>query len=92
MGLTHTRNGLNAWGMRLQAYLTLKKLTHLEFGKLIGASEHGVRKWARGERVPRPDAVRKIQDVTEGAVSPADFFDVTESGNQEAATPQARVG
>jgi DNA-binding transcriptional regulator YiaG len=60
--------------MRLQPYLDLKNLSHADFGKLVGASEFGVRKWARGERTPRPEAIRKIQEVTAGAVSAADFF------------------
>jgi DNA-binding transcriptional regulator YdaS (Cro superfamily) len=64
--------------MKLQAYLELKKLSHAAFGALVGASEFGVRKWARGERTPRPDAVRRIQEVTKGDVSPADFFEVTQ--------------
>lgn len=60
--------------MKLQAYLDEQKLTHLAFGQLVGASEFGVRKWARGERTPRGAAMRKIQEVTGGAVSAADFF------------------
>lgn len=64
--------------MRLQPYLDLKQISHEAFGKLIGASEHGVRKWARGERMPRPRAMRKIQEVTAGAVSSSDFLE-TES-------------
>lgn len=60
--------------MKLQAYLDANQLSHGEFGALVGASEFGVRKWARGERTPRQDAMSKIQNVTLGAVSAADFF------------------
>lgn len=60
--------------MQLLKYIESKKMTLAEFGKLVGASEFGVRKWVRGERTPRPDAIRKIQEVTKGAVRPADFF------------------
>lgn len=62
--------------MRLQAYLDLKGLSHAQFGEQVGASEFGVRKWARRERIPRPAAMRRIQETTEGAVSPEDFFDL----------------
>lgn len=61
--------------MKLQAYLDLKQMSDVQFGELVGASEYGVRKWARRERIPRPDAMRKIVEVTEGAVGPSDFFE-----------------
>ena len=60
--------------MTLSAYLKNRGLTHEKFAAMVGASAFGVRKWARGERTPRPDAMRKIQEVTDGEVTPADFF------------------
>lgn len=65
--------------MKLQSYLDQENLSHEAFGKLVGASEFGVRKWARGERTPRPDAMRKIVEATKGEVGPADFFDLPEA-------------
>lgn len=79
-------------GMKLQDYLAEKKISHQDFGKLVGASEFGVRKWVRGERVPRNDAMRKIQEVTGGAVGPADFFDVPPiHSTEENLPPPAKV-
>lgn len=69
--------------MRLQAYLDENKLSLADFAKLMTAdgittcSEFGVRKWVRGERTPRPDAMRRIEQVTGGAVAPADFISIT---------------
>lgn len=60
--------------MQLAQYLKLHQITRERFAELVGASEYGVRKWVRRERTPRPKAMRKIQEVTEGEVTPADFF------------------
>lgn len=61
--------------MRLQTYLDLKALSYADFARLIGpVSEFGVKKWALGQRVPRREAMRRIEQVTQGDVGPADFF------------------
>lgn len=59
--------------MKLQTYLENHKLSHADFAALLGVSEFGVRKWAREERMPRRKALRRIQEVTGGQVTPADF-------------------
>lgn len=61
--------------MRLKTYLEVMKISPAEFGEMVGASEPGVLKWARGDRVPRKEAMRKILEVTDGAVGPSDFFE-----------------
>lgn len=61
--------------MRLKTYLELRKISPAAFGEMVGASEPGVVKWMRGERVPRRETMRKIMDVTDGAVGPSDFLD-----------------
>lgn len=60
--------------MKLTQYLTDQKISPSQFGELMGGvSESGVRKWMYGERVPRPDQMRKIADLTGGLVEPNDF-------------------
>lgn len=60
--------------MKLNQYLTEKNITPEAFGALIGGvSESGVRKWIYGERVPRPEQMRRIAEVTNGSVEPNDF-------------------
>lgn len=61
--------------MRLKTYLELRKISPAAFGEMVGASEPGVVKWMRGERVPRRETMRKIMDVTDGAVGPSDFLE-----------------
>lgn len=74
MGLQQTRNGSITEAMLLRTYLAQNDLSPAAFGVLVGASEHGVRKWISGERTPRPDAQRKIIEITNGAVTPNDFL------------------
>jgi hypothetical protein len=66
--------------MQLQAYLTLKGLSPDQFAERLTSrgvptSTFGVRKWIRRERIPRAETLHAIREETEGAVTPADFFD-----------------
>lgn len=61
--------------MKLAHYLIEKNITPEQFASnMEGISVSGVRKWMYGERVPRPDQMRKIADVTGGLVEPNDFI------------------
>jgi len=44
-----------------------------DFADAIGFSRGGVLKWISGERYPRHKAIRKIMEVTDGAVTANDF-------------------
>lgn len=43
-------------------------------GRLGGCTAHAVKKWRYRERVPRPAMLRRIAEVTSGAVSASDFL------------------
>ena len=60
--------------MTLKEYMKQNSLTPAAMAELLDSSEGAVRKWCSGERTPRPDQMRKIADVTGGAVTPNDFF------------------
>lgn len=61
--------------MTLSAYMALRQLDDIDMALLIGGcQESAVRKWRAGIRVPRPKHLRRIMEVTEGAVTPADFI------------------
>lgn len=61
--------------MKLAQYLIEKNITPEQFASDMGGlSVSGIRKWLYGERVPRPDQMRKIADLTEGRVEPNDFI------------------
>jgi transcriptional regulator with XRE-family HTH domain len=62
--------------MQLRAYLQHQGLSSEDFARRMGnASPQAVIKWARGERFPRPAALRRIEEVTEGEVRAADFYE-----------------
>tara|TARA_R100000365_G_C2748614_1_gene80774 strand:- start:16233 stop:16436 length:204 start_codon:yes stop_codon:yes gene_type:complete len=65
--------------MLLTNYLSTNGISDEAFAALVGVTSHGVRKWRYGERVPRPDQMRKISEVTAGKVQPNDF--ILEAGN-----------
>lgn len=61
--------------MKLLQYLEQTQTTIPDLAEKIGdVTVSGVRKWLNGERVPRPDQMRKIYEVTNGLVSPNDFY------------------
>lgn len=61
--------------MKLSDYMREHDLDPEEMAAIIGGvSVSGVRKWANGERVPRVEQMRRIVDVTGGAVEPNDFI------------------
>lgn len=61
--------------MTLSDYIHVQGLSAHQFAeRLGGVTASGVTKWARGDRVPRPDQMRRIYEVTGGVVSPNDFF------------------
>jgi len=39
-----------------------------------GCQESAVRKWRTGARIPRRKSLKRILEITEGAVTPADFL------------------
>lgn len=72
--LPNLPNAGNIPRMTLREYLRAKALTPRLFGKQVGASEHTVIKWVRGDRMPRMSAMKKIVKATGGAVRPDDFY------------------
>ena len=44
-----------------------------DFAYAVGFSKGGVLKWISGERYPRHEAISKIMEVTNGAVTANDF-------------------
>lgn len=64
--------------MKLSDFIEQNGLTHEQMAELVGdCSVSGLRKWLRGERVPRPDQMRRISEITNGLVSPNDFYGFT---------------
>lgn len=62
--------------MKLQNYLALNAVKQKDFAARIGENQTCVNRYCLGQRIPRPDVMRKIFDATNGAVTPNDFFDL----------------
>lgn len=62
--------------MKIRSYLKSNKITQAEFAALVGTSAQAISCFCLGQRIPRPDVMRKIFDATNGAVTPNDFFDL----------------
>lgn len=60
--------------MKLASFLTSQKLTSAEFAEMVGVSAKAVTNWRQGNRFPRPEALDRIQRVTNGAVTAIDFL------------------
>lgn len=59
--------------MRLQEWMEKTDIDVFEAARAFGVSIHGVRKWLRGERIPRSKMQAKIKKITKGDVSPNDW-------------------
>ncbi len=64
--------------MKLHDYLKDCGISDAEFGSLVEASEDAVRKWKYGQRMPRPQVLARIREVTNGAVTANDFLPAPE--------------
>lgn len=60
--------------MKLKEYLTLKRQSIEDFSRELGLSYAAVRLYVNASRVPTPKVMRRIVDITNGAVQPNDFF------------------
>jgi hypothetical protein len=59
--------------MRLRGWMDKTNIDVLGAAKLFGVSVHAVKKWLRGDRIPRDKMKAKISKLTKGAVSGNDW-------------------
>lgn len=78
--------------MKLRHYRDTHNLTLAQMAELVGVSEVSMSRYERGDRMPRPEVMRKIGEVTGGAVRPNDFFGAEEDAEEPAETPLKRTG
>ncbi len=72
--------------MKLRDFMSVRELSEAQLGRLLGIGQATVNRYVRGERIPRPDLMRRIVEVTEGQVGPADFYDLPSGPTPPAAT------
>lgn len=61
-------------GMKLAEYLSENNIKRQDFARCVGVSEVAITRYSNGTRTPRPEMMRAIVDVTNGAVTPNDFL------------------
>jgi transcriptional regulator with XRE-family HTH domain len=77
--------------MKLRTYREENGLTLAQMAEKVGVSEVSMSRYERGDRMPRPEVMRKIGEVTGGAVRPNDFFGAEEDAAEEPVeAPRAR--
>ncbi|MEY4906118.1 MAG: helix-turn-helix protein [Bacteroidota bacterium] len=59
--------------MKLNDYLSQKKITQTKFAKIIGMSQGNVSEYSRGIRFPSFKTIAKITAATGGLVTANDF-------------------
>jgi transcriptional regulator with XRE-family HTH domain len=61
--------------MSLADYLRKNNLSPSEFASLCGVKNaETVRKWLRGDRIPRAEMMQRIIKASSGHVSPSSFY------------------
>lgn len=61
--------------MNLKEYLEEKRLTYREFAEKLGIRTQSLQTIVYGKRKPSLDLAVKIQELTEGAITPKDLLD-----------------
>ena len=62
--------------MDLRRYLNARDMPIAVFAEMLGVSVQTVHRYLNAERLPRPDVMVRIAEVTGGAVKPNDFYPV----------------
>jgi transcriptional regulator with XRE-family HTH domain len=60
--------------MKLRAYLERKSLSQSDFAVLLDVRREAVARWLSGERHPRLNMARRIEEITKGWVKVADLY------------------
>ena len=62
--------------MTLEQYLLSRdpKISHEDFGKIVGVTQATINRYVRGERFPSPEMIAKIQNATEELVCVTDWY------------------
>jgi len=60
--------------MRLAEYMQQAGLKDAGLAEVLGVRVQSIARYRTGQRVPRPDVMRRIVEITGGAVRPDDFY------------------
>ena len=65
--------------MKLRTYLDQHRISASEFARLINVRRMTVHRYL-GDRVPRPEILKRITEATNGAVTANDFIEPPDQG------------
>lgn len=65
--------------MTLAQYLHSKEMTEAAFAAHLNVSQVTVHRYIKGQRFPDRETILRISELTDGRVSPADWFAPTHS-------------
>lgn len=66
--------------MTLNEYMAKEQISMRDMAGSIGVTYEAIRKYANGERIPKPDILNKITRRTGGAVTANDFYGLKDDG------------
>lgn len=61
--------------MKLKEWIEKEHKTQQEVADAIGVAQGQVSAWCSGDKMPRPENIRKIVEYTGGEVQPNDFYE-----------------
>jgi transcriptional regulator with XRE-family HTH domain len=71
--------------MKLSEYLAAHDLTDPAFAALVGCDRTTVLRWRSAKVMPEREQMRRIAEVTEGAVTANDFYDIEPAAPEQGA-------
>ena len=60
--------------MQFSQYLKEKNITQKQASEELGIVQALISMWVNGERIPRPENMKKITEWSKGSVQPNDFY------------------
>lgn len=71
--------------MKLETYLSDRKIKHSDFAEKLGVSQVTVTRYVNGNRTPSLSMALKIEELTKRKVRVSDWYDLSEPTQIEAA-------
>lgn len=60
--------------MKLETYIENNRMTDAAFAELVGTTQVTISRYRRNKRFPSPAMIKRIHEVTNGAVTLADWY------------------
>lgn len=61
--------------MKLKEFIENNRITQIELAEMLGVHASAICHYVNGKRIPEPDIMRAIKNLTNGQVSANDFYE-----------------